>query len=92
MPDYVPKPMRHGDENPRPLEPLEQRLASLQLSHSMESLRDTALTMPAWAAIMCGLFAHNNGYSKRLWTALGFLCGIWAVAILILLPKRARPN
>jgi hypothetical protein len=36
---------------------------------------------------MCRLFAHN-GYSKNLWTVLGFVCGIWAVAVLIVLPKR----
>ena len=35
------------------------------------------------------LFAHNNGYPKNVWTALGFIGGIWAVAVLILLPRRA---
>jgi hypothetical protein len=38
--------------------------------------------------IMCRLFAHNNGYPKNLWTLLGFVFGIWAVAVLILLPRR----
>jgi len=41
-------------------------------------------------SIMCRLFAHNNGYPKNLWTVLGFVFGIWAVAVLILLPRR-RP-
>jgi len=37
---------------------------------------------------MCRLFAHNNGYPKNLWTVLGFVFGIWAVAVLIILPRR----
>ncbi len=41
-------------------------------------------------AIMCRLFAHNNAYSKNLWTVLGFFFGIWAVAVMIVLPPR-RP-
>jgi hypothetical protein len=39
-------------------------------------------------AIMCRLFARNNGYPRNAWTALGFVGGIWAVAVLILLPRR----
>ena len=42
--------------------------------------------------IMCRVFAHNSGYSKRLWTVLGLVFGIWAVALLIVLPPRARAN
>ena len=43
-------------------------------------------------AVMCRLFAANNGYSKNLWTAIGFVFGVWAVAGLILVPKReGRP-
>lgn len=40
-------------------------------------------------AIMCRLFAHNNGYPRNAWTLIGFVGGIWAVAVLILLPRRA---
>jgi len=40
-------------------------------------------------AIMCRLFARNNGYPRLAWTLLGFAGGIWAVAVLILLPRRA---
>jgi hypothetical protein len=40
-------------------------------------------------AIVCRLIAHNNGYPKNLWTLLGFIAGLWAVAVLILLPPRA---
>jgi hypothetical protein len=43
-------------------------------------------------SVMCWLFAHNSGYSKKLWAVLGFLLGIWAVALLIILPPRHRPN
>ena len=55
------------------------------------TLLRTALVVHICDAIMCRLFAHNNGYSKNLWTALGFVCGIWAVAVLIVLPKRQAP-
>ncbi len=40
-------------------------------------------------AVMCRLVARNNGYPPRLWTALGLVFGLWAVAVCILLPKRA---
>ena len=40
-------------------------------------------------AIMCRLFAHNKGYPKNLSTVLGATFGIWAVAVLIVLPRRA---
>jgi len=48
----------------------------------------TALALHVCDAIMCRLFAHNNGYPKTLWTVLGFIAGLWAVAVLILLPRR----
>jgi hypothetical protein len=41
-------------------------------------------------AIMCRLIAHNNGYPKRLWTGLGFCFGVWAVAVLMVLPRRGN--
>ena len=50
----------------------------------------TATVVHACDAIMCRLFARNNGYPTRMWTILGFALGIWAVAVLILLPKRER--
>ena len=43
-------------------------------------------------AIMCRLFARNNGYPIRLWTVLGFVFGLWAVAVCVLLPKRGTPE
>jgi hypothetical protein len=52
------------------------------------ALLGTALALHVCDAIMCRLFAHNNGYPKNLWTVLGFLAGLWAVAVLIVLPRR----
>jgi len=50
----------------------------------------TALLVHLLDGIVCRLFAHNNGYPKNLWTLLGCLFGVWAVAIFILLPKRMQ--
>jgi hypothetical protein len=52
----------------------------------------TALLVHTCDSIMCRLFAHNNGYPKNLWTGLGFFFGVWAVGVLILLPRRKRPS
>jgi hypothetical protein len=54
----------------------------------LSSLVVTAVIVHLLDGIMCRLFARNNGYPKNLWTVLGFFFGIWAVATLILLPKR----
>jgi hypothetical protein len=51
-------------------------------------LLGTALVLHLCDAIMCRLFAHNNGYPKNLWTVLGFVAGLWAVAVLLVLPRR----
>jgi hypothetical protein len=53
------------------------------------ALLGTALAMHICYAILCRLFAYNNGYPRNLWTALGLIAGLWAVAVLILLPRRA---
>jgi len=52
------------------------------------TLIGTAFGMHVCDAIMCRLFAVNNGYPRNAWTIIGFLGGIWAVAVLILLPRR----
>jgi hypothetical protein len=57
----------------------------------LNALLGTALALHTCDAIMCRLFAHNNGYPKNLWTVLGFIAGLWAVAVLIVLPRRAAP-
>ena len=53
------------------------------------TLLRTTIIVHITDAILCRLFAHNNGYSKNLWTTLGLIFGIWAVAVLLVLPKRA---
>jgi hypothetical protein len=50
----------------------------------------TAFLVHLLDGIMCRLFARNNGYPQNLWMILGFVFGIWAVAALILLPKRGK--
>jgi hypothetical protein len=52
------------------------------------TLLRTALVVHTCDAVMCRLFAHNNRYPKNLWTLLGLVFGIWAVAVLIVLPRR----
>ena len=52
------------------------------------TLLATAITINLCNAIMSRLIARNNGYPPRLWTGLGLVFGIWAVATLLLLPKR----
>ena len=66
------------------------RLLSAQLDPA--TLVRTAIVVHVCDAIMCRLFAHNNGYPKNTWTALGFVFGIWAVAVLIVLPRRRRDS
>lgn len=52
------------------------------------TLLGTGLALHMCYAVMCRLIAHNNRYPKNLWTVLGFVTGLWAVAVLILLPRR----
>ncbi len=53
------------------------------------ALLGTALALHVCDAILCRLFAHNNGYPKNVWTVVGIIAGVWAVGVLILLPRRA---
>ena len=53
------------------------------------ALVGTAIALHVCDAILCRLFAYNNGYPRNLWTALGLIAGLWAVAVLIVLPRRA---
>jgi len=55
---------------------------------SFSSLITTVIVVHFLDSIMCRLVARNNGYPQNLWAALGFCFGIWAVAILLLLPKK----
>lgn len=51
-------------------------------------LLGTALAAHVLDSVMCRLFAYNNGHPKGLWTILGLIFGVWAVLVLIILPKR----
>ena len=51
-------------------------------------LLHTAILVHILDGAVCRLFAYNNGYPKTLWTILGLVFGIWAVAVFILIPKR----
>ena len=65
-------------------------LAFLQSDIPLVTLLATMLVVNTCDAVMCRLFAHNNGYPKNLWTVVGFVFGIWAVAALIVMPKREK--
>lgn len=65
-------------------------LALLQPETPLPTLVGTMIVVNICDAIMCRLFAHNNGYPKNLWTVIGLVFGIWAVAALIVMPKRER--
>ncbi|HSP97911.1 MAG TPA: hypothetical protein VL049_11785 [Candidatus Dormibacteraeota bacterium] len=52
------------------------------------TLLRTTIVVHITDAVLCRLFAHNNGYNKNLWTTLGLIFGIWAAAVLLVLPKR----
>ena len=52
------------------------------------TLIGTGLLVNICDAIVCRIVARNNGYPLRLWTILGFVFGVWAVAVLMLSPKR----
>ena len=54
------------------------------------TLLRTVLLLHVCDAVLCRLFAHNNGYHRNRWTALGLIFGIWAVALLLVLPKRTK--
>ena len=66
-------------------------LVFLQPEIRLQELVGTMFVVNVCDAIMCRLFAHNNGYPKTVWTVLGFIAGLWAVALLILLPRRSAP-
>jgi hypothetical protein len=65
-------------------------LVFLQPEIRLQELVGTMFVVNVCDAIMCRLFARNNGYPKNLWTAIGFVFGIWAVAALIVMPKREK--
>ncbi|GIW45525.1 MAG: hypothetical protein KatS3mg077_2807 [Candidatus Binatia bacterium] len=48
----------------------------------------TVLVIQLLDAILCAIFARNNGYRKTRWFVIGFVTGLWAVALLLLLTRR----
>src|SRR5215213_9722835 len=76
MPEFTPHSAAPGQEKARALELFEQRLASHQLSHSMEALRDTALSTPVWAVVMCALF---SGFVPAIGTTSIYISWPWPV-------------
>jgi hypothetical protein len=67
-------------------------VAFIAPSLSDQAMLGTGIAVSICHAIMCRLFARNNGYPRLGWTLLGFAGGIWAVAVLILLPRRAASS
>jgi hypothetical protein len=68
-------------------------LSGLRLLRSeipLPTLVATMIVVNICDAVMCRLFAHNNGYPKNLWTAIGLVFGIWGMAALIVMPKREK--
>ncbi len=52
------------------------------------TLLGTAFLVNACDGIVCRIVARNNGYPPRLWLGLGFVFGVWAVAAVMVAPKR----
>jgi hypothetical protein len=65
-------------------------LRLLRAEIPLPTLVATMIVVNICDAVMCRLFAHNNGYPKNLWTAIGLVFGIWGVAALIAMPKREK--
>jgi hypothetical protein len=53
-----------------------------------EALLRTAFVVHTCDAVMCRLLAYNNGHSQNRWTVLGFVFGIWALAVIMVMPKK----
>jgi hypothetical protein len=52
------------------------------------AIAGTALVLHVCDAILCRIFAGNAGRPRTPWTIIGFVGGISAVAVLLLLPRR----
>ena len=65
-------------------------LRLLRAEIPLPTLVATMIVVNICDAVMCRLFAHNNGYPKNLWTVIGLVFGIWGVAALIAMPKREK--
>lgn len=54
----------------------------------LPTLLGTAALVNTCDAIVCRIVARNNGHPPQLWLGLGFVFGVWAVAAVLLAPKR----
>ena len=54
----------------------------------LPTLLGTAALVNTCDAIVCRIVARNNGHPPKLWLALGFVFGVWAVAAVLVAPKR----
>jgi len=64
-------------------------LALVTVDPAPGTVLGTAIAVNVCHAIVCGVIAGNSGYARWPWRALGFIGGVWAVAVLLCLPRRA---
>jgi hypothetical protein len=43
-------------------------------------------------AVLCRLLAASGGRPRNPWTVVGFIGGVWAVALMLVLPRRNAPG
>ena len=55
----------------------------------VSALWRTAALVHFLDAILCCVIAKYSGRSKKLWTVAGAICGIWALAVIFLLPEKS---
>ena len=53
------------------------------------TLLGTVIAVNLCNAFMCRVMARNHGHPPRWWFGLGLIGGVWAVAVLSVLPRRA---
>jgi hypothetical protein len=56
-----------------------------------QALVGTAVVLHLCDAVLCRLLARNGGRPRNAWTVIGFVGGISAVALLLVLPRRPLP-
>ena len=66
-------------------------LALLAPDMPFATLWRTALLVHVCDAVVCGILAYNGNRPRWRWAALGLVAGIWAVALLLVLPVRPGP-
>jgi hypothetical protein len=63
-------------------------LALLAPDLPFATLWRTALLIHICDAVVCGILAHKGNRPRWRWTAYGCIGGIWALALVMLLPAR----